>query len=100
MPLLTTLLQCSERSIEQSRTGSTSPNDCSNDKNCEEYLWQDNVAQPFFMQLVLQQIATQVVHKIANCDLKLLLHSTLREFSAGALVYSRPFPLRQSHTKV
>ena len=28
------------------------------------------VAQPFFMQLVLQQIATQVVHKIANCDLK------------------------------
>ena len=58
------------------------------------------VAQPFFMQLVLQQIATQVVHKIANCDLKLLLHSTLREFSAGALVYSRPFPLRQSHTKV
>ena len=58
------------------------------------------VAQPFFMQLVLQQIATQVAHKIANCDLKLLLHSTLREFSEGALVYSRPFPLRQSHTKV
>ena len=28
------------------------------------------VAQPFFMQLVLQQIAAQVVHKIANCDLK------------------------------
>ena len=58
------------------------------------------VAQPLFMQLVLQQIATQVVHKIANCDLKLLLYSTLREFSAGALVYSRLFPLRQSHTKV
>ena len=42
--------------------------------------------QPFFMQLVLQQIATQVAHKIGYYDLKLLLHSTPREFSTGALV--------------
>ena len=39
-------------------------------------------------------------YKTVVSHLKLLLHSTLREFSAGALVYSRPFPLRQSHTKV
>ena len=43
--------------------------------------------QPVFMQIVFQQIATQVAHKIAYCNFKLLLHSTLREFSAGALLF-------------